>query len=470
MDTNEEMKDMKAGELFPDLKHWKEILESQKQDYKDNEKEVGLGPEPTYTSDSAGQEEMRQIKKMSRFPYGHTVMKNLNKGLKVLSVTDSSGEESDWYDILWVQNNMDRKFEIAKQDFRISGTFFMHIWDDETGFTHWDILSPKDVTVLSHDRVNSVFGTVAIWRNARNVFTIYTDQQVFTFVRDDEDLESWEDYTLYSVADHNQGFTPIVAIDAEIASDGKVRGSIELLKPLFDTLRQRTNATSQAAYWAGTKNFFIEGLDTDEVRYDPETGEEYNVAEQIIDSIKMMDGGVVLLPTGTTNGSNPTLSQTEEANLVQLVETKKDALRDLAGNTGIPYHIFDGTSAPTSYEASVQAYLNSNSDRDADKSNIGFTIELLFRRIVERKTGNLERFKILWAVSEQISINSIADTVSKLAASGIPLAWIVRNVLAGYRPNQINELLEEIGIQQKIQQDQLSMIIPGVGNGIDSIG
>lgn len=446
-------------EILPDYKTYVGSLEAQKKKYEEQELEAGLGPTPTQTNMTLGAAEMWAIKKMSGFPYGGTVLKNLNKGIDILSIIDGDGQESIYYRSIWKALNMDRKLEIMKRDYRIGGTAYTEMGVDIYGNPFWNVKSPKRVTTFSSDPVNNVWADFAIetFKNSGvDHFRYFDSSSILTFRKDKE-----SGYVLVDSETHSFGVCPVVPIHNIITSDGEVSGNIELLKPILDTLRQRTNSIGQGSYWSGTRTFVIENLDLEETRID-ENGVEYLVADKVMESIRMTDAGVVLLPTGSNIGENPKLSQTEESNLTQLIEAKKDVLRDLAANTGLPYHLFDGTATPTTAEGSIQAYNSNNDDKNIDKINIGTVLELMLSKIVEVATGEYVELGLLWNVSEKVSMNSIADTVSKYAASGVPLEWIARNVLAGFHPRQINELIDIISKKNDLAAEQTQMIMKGL--------
>jgi hypothetical protein len=48
------------------------------------------------------------------------------------------------------------------------------------------------------------------------------------------------------------------------------------------------------------------------------------------------------------------------------------------------------------------------------------------------------------------------DTVLKMVAAGIPLKWIVRNVLSGFTPQQVQELLDELDSRKEEENQQFN--------------
>jgi hypothetical protein len=449
---------MSAANLLPKYKDYLSALEAQKKKFEIWEIEAGLGPEPVRTIMTAGESEMWQLKCMSRHPFGSVIVKKLNAGIKVLSWLDDEGNEDDVYRLQWKRLSMDKKLETSKIDYRVGGTSFFEIGLDDDGDFLWNVKSPKKVTSFSSDLVNSDWADYAIevFKNSGVEHFRYFDTQVILTFKAESGKTGW---SLVDWEEHKIGRCPIVRVDNAMNSDGEVRGNLELMKPALDTSRQRTNALSQGAYWTGTRSFVIENMDLEETATDPDTLEEYNVAERVLESIRMTDAGVVLLPPGSTaGGGNPTLSQTEEGNLSQLVAAKIDSLRDLATLSGLPYSVFDPSAVSTTLEASVQAASGTNDAKDLDKDRIGAVLERCMEQLHWAKTGEWREFNILWAVNEQVSIASLSDTVSKLAASGIPLPWIVRNVLAGYRPNQIQDLLMRLEQQDELMTGMTKMM------------
>jgi hypothetical protein len=449
-------------DLLPNYKNHLADLDAQVRKYQEQEIEAGLGPEPTRSNMTASESEMFKIKQMSRYSYGATTVRELNKGMNVLSIIDvETGKEAEEYNSIWLANQMGRKMEIFKPDYRIGGTGFLEA-SVENGIPVINVKSPKKVSSFSSDPVNNIWADFAVERFSNsgvNYFRYYDSTMILTFkqVKDGWELEEWEE--------HKLGKCPILPIHNNMTSDGVVTGDLELVKPNFDTLRQRTNSTSQATYWSGTKTIILKGIDPDDNRPDlssPNPDATYNVLDRAIQEIRMTDGGLVVLPGGGDIGTSPELSQTQESNLTQLVEAKKDALRDIAAITGLPYSVFDPSAVPTTTEASVQAYMSTNDNKDLDKINIGNSLEMLISQMVFAITGEWKQFKVIWDVSEQVSINSIADTVSKLSTSGLPLPWIVQNVLRGYRPNQINELLDMLELKDQLAREQGQFLMGGL--------
>lgn len=446
-------------DILPDYRKLLGSLDAQKRKYEEQELEAGLGPVPTQTNMTLGAAEMWAIKKMSGFPYGNTVLRNLNKGIDVLSIVDVDGQEAEQYKTVWKTLFMDRKLEILKRDYRIGGSAYVEMGLDAAGNPVWNVKSPKKATTFSSDAVNNVWADFAIevFKNSGvDYFRFYDTSSILTFGKDKD-----KGYVLVESEPHTFGVCPIVPIHNIITSDGEVSGNIELLKPILDTLRQRTNSIGQGSYWSGTRTFVIENLDLEETRID-ENGNEYLVADKVMKSIQMTDAGVVLLPTGANIGENPKLSQTEESNIIQLIEAKKDVLRDLAANTGLPYHLFDGTATPTTAEGSIQAYNSNLDDKMIDKINIGTVLELMLMKLVEVATGQYVELNILWNVSEKVSMNNVADTVSKYSAAGLPAEWIADNVLAGFHPKQIAQLKELLANKSSLAAEQTKMIMKGL--------
>lgn len=445
-------------ELVPNYRSLLGDLAGQKKKQEEQELETGLGPEPTRSNMTPGEHEMYQLKRMSRTAIGGMIVSNLNKGIEVLSIVDENGDEADVYVDTWLENDMDSKLEIFKPDYRQGGWGF---WEMriENGRRVIKLKSPKRVTTFYSDSVNNQWADYAIetFVNGGENYFRYFDASVILTFKQNKDKEG---YFLETWESHSLGVCPIVGIPNKMTSDGEVSGDTENLKPNFDTYRQRSNAISQAAYWTGSRTLVVEGLDGDEVRYDPTTEESYNVAERFMESVCFTDAGVVMLPSGS-NGSNPSLSQTEEGNLGQLVETKNDAKRDLVAVTGLPPHLF-GFDAPSTGEATVQSFLTANDNKRKDKQKIGRRLEMMLSQLVYATTGERRRYTIVWAVSEQVSINSLADTMSKMVAAGFPLAWVVRHVLAGYRPTQIKELLLEIEGRDGLAAEQAGMLLNGI--------
>jgi hypothetical protein len=452
-------KGISIEEFLPNWKKYLADLNGQRRKYEEQELEVGLGPEPTRSRNSAGETEMFQIKKMSRYPYGETVLRHMNKGINVLSVVDDLGEEAEEYRRIWKYNNMDRKLEILKRDFRIGGTAFIEMGFDFREMATLNVKTPKKVTTFSTDPVNNHWADFAIevFENGGNDYLRYFDETfILTFlkVNDAYVLDEWEQHTLQ--------VCPIVPIYNKITSDGVVKGNIEDLKGIFDTLRQRISSTSQAAYWSGTRTLVVKNVNLEEKRRDA-NGVEYSVLELIEDSIRVSDNGFIVLP-GSENGNiaSPELSQTEETNIIQLIEAKKDTLRDLAANTGVPYFIFDGMMTPTSQEASIQAYNAGKDDKDLDKANIGYILENILTQFVFASTGEYVELTVVWAVTEQVSQNQLADTVSKLYNAGIPPVWIAKYVMRGYHPDQIEELINLMTGQNQLAMEQTAFVKAGL--------
>jgi len=442
----------KASELFGDRpKDWLAQLDEQKKRYDKHNVEADLGPDATLTDYSAGEMEMYTIKQQSRFAHGRTVVENKVKGITLLSINDIENNEAPEYTSIWKKNNMDRKLRIFLVDEAIDGRGFWVVRHDQKRGWEWLVKSPRNITAFSTDFVNNTWADFGIERftNGGVEHIRYYDSKFIMTFRNTSDKKDW---ILVELEEHTFGECPVIADFWEISSDGVVTGAIRRLKTVLDTLRQRTNATSQAVYWTGTRSFVINNLDQDEVRTDPTSGEEYNVADRVLNSIRMTASGIVLLPTGSSVGESPSLTQTEEGNVSQLIEAKKDALRDLASMAQLPYSIFDGTAISTTNEASLQAWMAANDDKTQVKARLGLMIELILSQIVFAETGSYKEFNISWAAGEQVTWNNTADTVSKLVAAGIDLEWIIENpeLFPGFRPEQINDLRQRIQDKQSM--------------------
>jgi hypothetical protein len=448
--------------LVPRWKSYLADLEGQRKKFEAQELEAGLGPEPTRSAMTLGAKEMWQIKKMSVAPVGNTIIRNCNKGIDVLSILGEDHEEAEEYRKIWRALRMDSKLENLKEDRSLMSCFseFGYL---PSGQRFWNVKSPKYVTTFSSDPVNNEWEDFAIEvfsNGGEKYFRYFDSKHILTFKMTTN--AGISGYVLDSWEEHRMQVCPIVRSNNKISSDGVVTGKLELVKPVLDTYRQRSNSVSQAVYWSGTRTFVVENMDLEESILDAETGEDIPLSVKVMDSISMTDAGVVFLPSGVNGGPNPTLKQTEESNLAQLIDAKKDTLRDLARDTGLPYHLFDGTAVPTTAEGSIQAYNSHSDDKDKDKDAIGMMIEKVLSQFVYVETGEYKEFNVLWKLSEQVSINSLADTASKYKAAGMPLRWIAKYVLRGYHPREIDELISMLAGQEDLSNEQTKMIVDGI--------
>jgi hypothetical protein len=451
-------------EIIPNYKNILKGLAAQVEKYKVQEIEAGNGPEPTRPNMSASEAEMFKIKQQSRAPIGATIVREKTKGIKVLSIIDmDTKEEAEEYRTIWKANGMDRKMEIFKTDYCIGGTGFFEGYI-ENGRGVINVKSPKNVSAFSSDPANNIWADFAVERftNAGiNYFRYSDDNMVLTFKEAKNGSNKW---TLQSWENQSIQKTNILPIHNNITSDGIVTGDLELLKPNLDTQRQRMNSLSQGTYWSATKIMILKGV-ADEERIDPAdpTGQTtYNVLDRTLQQIRVADGGLIVLPASKNAGEEAEISQTEESNLTQLKESHEASLNDLARDAGVPYAVLNPSAVPTTTEATINAYMSANDNKAQDMENIGACLELFLSQMVYAMTGEWKEFMIVWAVTEQVTMNNIADTVSKLVTAGIPLPWVVKNFLRGFRPNQIQELLDMIGEQNELVKGQTQFLMGGL--------
>lgn len=444
-----------------------QALEAQKKQHETNTLEAEGGPEPATTQSGFGANEKRQIKKYSRHPYGFTIAQTYLSGCKVLTVVGGDGEVSPFYQ--WFQENrLSHKMPVVFKDSFVGGTGFLELFiDPTTQKLCANVLSPKNTTVLTIDRVNDEYADLAIQEvvyNGVKVYKVWDAQNEYTF--SNVAIRGRAQYEATRVVSHGLKICPVLHFDDLVDSDGQVKSIIEVLTPALQTIRLVTASTSLATYWQGLKQMIIAGVDRDQTRIDPESGESITLYEDLINELHKSDENeALLLPVSDTPGKeNPSLIQTQEANIGQLTQIIKETKNTVAGLAGIPLQHLDPTATPQTAEGSAQSYMVLDSLLDTKRENFSSRIFSMYRVWCEITGTEVDwDTHVIWAAGNRASLNALSDTVAKLVASNIPLKWIVNNVIAksGFTPKEIEELKNDLDDQASAQGEFNRQLMKG---------
>jgi hypothetical protein len=432
----------------------RKALEEGAKSYAALKQEAEGGPEPTQTQNSMGANEKRQIKKASRHPYGQVIVDTRVNALRVITIVDSNDEVLDFFDQFYLENRLSRLLPIINEDSFIGGSGYLELYKGKNYYGDFvikaEVRSPKDTAVLSVNRANDEFAEVAIQSMVRNGKTIYKMwDSKFEYIIEDTATQGNATWNATRKVPHGFPVCPIISFDDKVQSDGSVKSTIEILKPALETLRIVTAANSQAAYWQGLKQMIITGVDRDSKRSNPtDPNSTISTYDDVLEELNKSDENeAILLPTNGDNSAvQPAIQQMVEANIAQLVTILKETKNTVAGLASIPLHRLDPEATPQTSEGSAQSYLPLNEVTRGNQAVIEDRLLSIYRLwcIVNGREIDWGA-RIIWASNGTTSLNAMSDTVAKLRSAGIPIEWIVSNVIAGdFEPSVINKLIENI--------------------------
>lgn len=434
-----------------------------------NQEALG-GPEPAVTDTSLGGKEKRQIKNYSRHPYGKTIIDTYTGSSNVITIVDGQGEVSPFWN-WWRSERMAMKFKKAITDSAISGVGFLKIEvdniEENIKTLKIRVLSPKTTTTFSTDIVNNEYSTFSIEQINLNGRILYLfSDNLKTVVFEKNNVKRELKYKVIDYYFHGFSECPVIPIYDIINSDGTISSTIEKLLPVLQTVRLVTTAASEGAYWQGKKQLIIENVDPTAIIHNiPEYPEGISQTDLLANELNVSDdNSFIILPTsGEPGQSNPTIAQTQEANLMQLDAMVKQAKNTVAALSALPLQRLDPTATPQTAEGSAQSYLALDAIIKNNQENYEERIFSIYK-IWASMNPDIEidwDTHVIWGATNQASYNSIADTVAKFVASGIPIRWIVDNYISkqGWTPAEIADLRSAIEAKSAAQEDFNSMMI-----------
>lgn len=422
-------------------------LELQKNQYSKYEVEALNGPDPTQTKFTVGAREAVAIRSQARGSHGARILEARLNALGIIGVTTLAGDPAPCFDD-WKQQRIDTKFRQIARDAYVGGVGYLvlvkPVGADKVQRT---VVSPKSIITVSTDPVNNEYPDFALQvinstfnGETSTYYKVWDATFIYMFTRG----QKAGNYDLVGEPTPH-GFTacPVVPFYDIIYSDGSVYSTIELLSPALENLRQKNVAISEVAYWNGQKLLVLNGVDLNETRID-ETGNVQYIYQDILREFSTSSNGVHILPV-TDSGEHIDFTQTTEGNLLQLIATEKAQRETLAALSSTPLSLLDGSVQPMNSEGATQEYAPFRTTIKRDQEKFGAAL-LSAQRLVDAAEGNEVDYDlaVMWKPIDEASLNVIADTVSKLTASGVPIEWVVRYVMDGFTSEAKTELLEQI--------------------------
>jgi hypothetical protein len=419
-------------------------LSVQKDAYQSNEVEALNGPDPTQTRNTVGSYENATLKKQSKQAWGDKILSFQINALGVIAINTSDDQVSN-LDLKWKQERMNVKFPLLARDRKIGGVGYMVLSLDDDKESHWSVISPKEIITASIDPVNNEYPDFALQCVPRtengvpvNYYLVWDSTILYTYKQTGDN-----NYNLIDSGNHGFSSCPVMPFYDDLFSDGEVYSTMDKLIPSLQNLRQKNAELSSVAYWNSSKMSMITGVDMEATKLNA-AGEIVFVYADILRELSNLDNAIHLLPKNE-QGDNPNFVQSQEGNLIQLIATEKSQKENLASLASIPLSILDGSVTPQTSEAATQEYAPFKSIVKKDQNNFEEAFYSMFR-LSDKGEGNDVDYntEIIWKPIDESSLNVLADTVSKLTSSGVPLEWVVKNVLKGFDSQAINDLLDSI--------------------------
>jgi len=461
------------------FKYFKDALYTQRTLFEENETESLLGPTPSNgDTNELGGQEVFQIKQYSNHPWGNLIVEEYINRLRVLSITDATGEEIPELLEWWEDKQVEKKLETALRDFCVGGTGYFEMYINDEGEPDLAAKSPKVLTVLYNDIVNDKYGELAYeeYTGADNktYYKVWDKLNVTTYTNIRVDPDNQTEWTADVVSSGPHGFKhlPIYSINNLVTSSGAIMGDIELMKPVLSTLRIITNALTSGTYWAGLKELIITNFDRSATRADSETGEQINIYDEFMDELRRGVNDIIVLPGSEVSGqAGPDIKQTQESNLAALEQVYSSAKNTLSSISSLPLSRFDTSATPQNSDGALQANSPLDNKLDNKKKRVTPSLNLILKDAYQGITGEklTSGLRVIWAASTPASTNNMADTVAKFVAAGVPLRWVVANVVTGYSPSQIADLLAQVGAKQDAEGQQDQQFLDAAG-GFDAEG
>jgi hypothetical protein len=407
------------------------------------------GPEPANVQNSLGAAEKRQIKRSSRHPYGHSIVQTYCNGLSVSTIIDSQLQTSPFYQ--WYrENQMDKKMTMLNMDSFIGGSGYLELYiDPKDGKMKANVASPNTTAILNINRANDEFAVYAIQKlrnSGQDLYKVWDSKYEYTFKKGKGNKKNkWEQDRRIV---HGFPMCPVISFDDLVSSDGTVKSTIEILQPVLETLRQVTASTSNAAYWQGNKQMIVTNVDRSQTVYNKETGETSSMHDIVEEELhNPSDNGYIILPHNSTIGAaQPTVLQLNEANIAQLTDVVKQVKLTLTSLASLPAHRYDPEATPQTSEASTQSHIPLNMLLRSKKISINDRMFSIYRIWCEMNGYEIDwDTRIVWASDGTTSMNALSDTVAKLRAAGLPLQWIINEIVApGFDPDSVKNLTQSL--------------------------